>query len=90
MSERIRARITALSRRLRPAALVREWYAVLPHVNARWERGCSEAALWEQARRAAATGQDPGTVLAELLREAARAGGEEERAAPVGEEETEP
>lgn len=70
----IRSRVDALYRRLRPAALVREWYEVLAHINRRWAMEQDEAALLEQARRGAASGRCPGDVLAELLVEqAARA-----------------
>jgi hypothetical protein len=69
----VRERIITLYRRLRPAALVHAWAEVLAHCNARWGLGLDEATLQAMALDGAATGRDPGDVLAELLRQQARA-----------------
>jgi hypothetical protein len=67
----VRERINTLYRRLRPSVLVRDWHALLACVNERWELGRSDASLWQEARKGAATGRDPGDVLAQLLIEQA-------------------
>jgi len=76
----VRERINTLYRQLRPAALVRAWYTVLAAADATRRRLdpeaelLDEATLRQMARQGAATGRDPGDVLAELLELQARAG----------------
>jgi len=68
----IRATVRRLEQALRPASLTARWLAVLRDVD----RICgqdpahgpaSEATLRHWAREAAATGRDPGDVLAAIL-----------------------
>jgi hypothetical protein len=73
----VRERINTLYRRLRPAALVRDWYTVLRACDETRRRLdpeaelLDEATLRQMAREGAATGRDPGDVLAQLLIEQA-------------------
>jgi hypothetical protein len=67
----LRNRVQALERRLRPPALVQAWHEVLTVMNTRWAWGWTPAEVAAEARARAATGEDPGTVLARLLAEQA-------------------
>lgn len=69
----IRVTLRGLERALRPAGLTARWLAVLRDVE-RITGGldpdhapASEETLLQQARQAAATGRDPGDVLADIL-----------------------
>jgi hypothetical protein len=63
----MRRRLATLERRLSPAGLTRTWYAIIAHINARCSLGLDDATLQAMARQAAATGRDPGDVLAASL-----------------------
>jgi hypothetical protein len=77
----IRGRLATLYRKVYPVGLEREWYRFLQAADATRRRLDPEAELLDEAtlrgmaREGAATGRDPGDVLAELLVEqAARRG----------------
>jgi hypothetical protein len=63
----MRRRLATLERHLFPAGLERTWYAIIAHINARCSLGLDEATLQAMARQEAATGRDPGDVLAAYL-----------------------
>lgn len=69
----MRRRLTALYRKVYPAGLEREWYRFLQAADATRRRLdpeaelLDEATLREMAREGAATGRDPGDVLAGYL-----------------------
>jgi len=71
----IRGRLATLYRRLYPAGLGSEWYAVLKAAdmtNCRLDpehKPTPDDALLKMAREAAATGKRPGDVLAGMLNE---------------------
>lgn len=74
----LRSRLDRLRRRLHPAGLVAEWAAVLTNIDERWELTAGSdgpEAVQSLAREAAATGRDPGSVLAEQLEELMQAQG---------------
>jgi hypothetical protein len=83
----VRRRIATLCRRLQPAGLVWRWHVVLAHIAQRWELGWDAEEIARQAHQAAATGEDPGTVLArELARLAGAWAAEHEGGAPEAQE----
>jgi superfamily II helicase len=69
----VRKAVMRLERMLRPASLARRWLAVLRDVDRIMDgldpahRPASEETLRQWAREAAATGREPGDVLAEIL-----------------------
>ncbi len=73
----IRGRLATLYRKVYPAGLEREWYRFLQAADATRRRLDPEAELLpddvlrQMAREGAATGRDPGDVLAQVLIEQA-------------------
>ena len=63
----IRATVRRLEQALRPASLTARWLAVLRDVDRITGGKASEEDLRQWAREAAATGRDPGDVLADIL-----------------------
>ena len=63
----IRATVRRLEQALRPAGLTARWLSVLRDVDRITGGAASEETLRQWAREAAATGRDPGDMLAAIL-----------------------